>query len=74
MNTVIEILKMKERTKRWLAKQIGVSESLVGKWQVGDRTMSAKHKRAIAEVLEIPGYLLFKDTHSDITPIGKELV
>ena len=55
-------LKEQGRKQRWLADRIGVHESVVSDWVNGRRTVDQHRAKQIAEVMDIPFYLLFNDT------------
>lgn len=46
-----EVIEAQGRRKRWLAEQVGVSESLIGKIALGQRTISAPLASKIALLL-----------------------
>lgn len=59
------ILDGQGRKRRWLAAQVGVSESLISKVIAGERTLAQTTAERIAVVLGLPLFLLFElDTES----------
>ncbi len=48
------------RKQRWLARRVGVSESLVSMLISGERTISADMAERIAAALDVPLFLLFE--------------
>lgn len=57
-----KVLSAQGRKKRWLASQVGVHESLIGKIITGHRTASEELARGVANALGLPLFLLF-DVH-----------
>ena len=41
------------RRSLWLAQRVGVSQSLVRWWRLGERSITAKHLPAVAEALGV---------------------
>ncbi len=58
------VLEYQGRSQKWLARQLGVSESLVSKVFDGERSMPADWPDKIARSLDTPPSLLFFDAVS----------
>lgn len=55
-----DVLRQQGRKARWLAGQIGVSESLISMVISGSRTLGREHAERVADILGEPFFVLFK--------------
>lgn len=63
------------RKQRWLAERIGTHESLVSEWVNGRRTIGRRRAEQVAQVLNLPFYLLFpvaNESENDAKSAGQE--
>jgi transcriptional regulator with XRE-family HTH domain len=54
------VIKQQGRFQRWLALQLGLSESMVSKVALGQRTLSRSHAERVAQLLGVPFFVLFE--------------
>jgi transcriptional regulator with XRE-family HTH domain len=54
------VIKGQGRFQRWLAGQVGISESLISKVALGQRTLDRRRAERVAEVLGVPFFVLFE--------------
>jgi len=55
----LEMARRGSGSKKWLAKQLGISDGLVSKMLVGRRIWQPERKRKVAELLGVPEERLF---------------
>lgn len=53
------VLRDQGRFQRWLARQVGVSESLISYVIRGERTLGKREAERISQILGVPFFLLF---------------
>jgi transcriptional regulator with XRE-family HTH domain len=58
---VEQVLRQRERSIRWLAAKVGVSDTLLWRVLRGQRRARPELRRRVAEVLELPEALLFPE-------------
>jgi len=61
MDMILKILREKERTQAWLARQLGVSRATVTYWVQGKLPVSESRKIEMAKIFQFPVDLLFPD-------------
>lgn len=66
------VIKQQGRFQRWLALQLGVSESMVSKVALGQRTLSRFHAERVAQLLGVPFFVLFELHESNDSDAGVE--
>lgn len=55
-----DTLDSKGLKQTWIARQLGISKSLMSKVAAGDRTVDAETGTRIAELVGVPFFLLFE--------------
>jgi transcriptional regulator with XRE-family HTH domain len=55
-----EVIRQQGRFQKWLAGQIGVSESLISKVILGQRTLRRRDAEHVAQLLGVPFFVLFE--------------
>lgn len=61
------------RHQRWLARQLGVSDSHLSRVITGERMMSERHAQVAAKVLMVPLFLVF-ELSDESTSLSREVV
>jgi transcriptional regulator with XRE-family HTH domain len=59
------VLAAQGRSQRWVARQVGVSESLLSHAQAGRRSLDRALAERVAVVLGVPFAMLFDSLHRD---------
>lgn len=68
-----DVLTAQGRRQDWLAERVGVSPAAVNRWVKGSRTVDIETARRIAEILDVPLFLVTNEpigTHKE--PTGSE--
>lgn len=63
-----DTIKAQGRHQRWLARQIGISESHLSRVVAGERTLPEEQANRIAELLMVPLFLVFTLSDESKTP------
>lgn len=54
------VIREQGRFQKWLAQQLGVSESFVSKVVLGHRTLGRVQAERVAQILGVPFFVLFE--------------
>jgi transcriptional regulator with XRE-family HTH domain len=71
---IAQRLEEMQRDKKWLARQVGKSPSLISRWVEGSRKMSAQELRDVALVLHMGPSGLFDAAFETADEIEQEKV
>ena len=71
MIQIERILEADERDWAWLARRLGISKSLITRWKKGERKITEKHKKAMADLFHLPKDILFPNG-SKTVPIATD--
>jgi hypothetical protein len=61
-------IKAQGRTKRWVAKRAGFSESMLGHVMARRKTIGRKAAEKVSEALDVPFFVLFESTSVNEIP------